>query len=121
MEIIVAKNSGFCPGVKKAVDTAFSYAGKNACVYGELIHNDKVIEELKSKDFYNRYVKKICDPTTLEFLGNTKNFTEVYEELKSAFSDNLSTQSSFVSLTAENILQQRYKTALDAISANEDL
>lgn len=78
-------------------------------------------EELKSKDFYNRYVKKICDPTTLEFLGNTKNFTEVYEELKSAFSDNLSTQSSFVSLTAENILQQRYKTALDAISANEDL
>ena len=50
MEIIVAKNSGFCPGVKKAVDTAFSYAGKNACVYGELIHNDKVIEELKSKD-----------------------------------------------------------------------
>lgn len=78
-------------------------------------------EELKSKDFYNKYVKKICDPTTLEFLGNTKNFTEVYEELKSAFSDNLSTQASFVSLTAKDILQQRYRNALDAISANEDL
>ncbi len=47
MEIVVAKNSGFCPGVKKAVDTAFAYAGKNACVYGELIHNEKIISDLK--------------------------------------------------------------------------
>jgi len=47
VEIIIAKNAGFCAGVKNAVDTAFSNAGENTFVLGELIHNQKVIEDLE--------------------------------------------------------------------------
>ncbi len=48
MEIIRAKNSGFCFGVDKAVKTAFNleYEGKTYTM-GELIHNSKVIDELQ--------------------------------------------------------------------------
>ena len=40
MEVILAKNAGFCPGVKRAVDKALSYSNtKNTYTLGELIHN----------------------------------------------------------------------------------
>ena len=48
MEIIVAKNSGFCSGVKNAVDKAMSLAGQDVTIYGELVHNKSVITKLKS-------------------------------------------------------------------------
>ena len=34
MKVIVAKNSGFCAGVKKAVDTAMSLESDNAYILG---------------------------------------------------------------------------------------
>ena len=37
MEIIVAKNGGFCHGVKKAVDTALTIEVDNTYIYGEII------------------------------------------------------------------------------------
>ena len=46
MEIIIAKNAGFCAGVKNAVDAAFLQSNKNTFILGELIHNQKVIESL---------------------------------------------------------------------------
>lgn len=46
MQIIVAKNSGFCKGVKKAVDTAMSVPPENTYVLGELIHNAEVVEDI---------------------------------------------------------------------------
>ncbi len=49
MQITVAKNSGFCVGVRKAVDTAMSLGGENAYVLGELIHNPEVVRELTEK------------------------------------------------------------------------
>ena len=40
MEIVLAKNAGFCPGVKRAVDMALTFADKkNTYTLGELIHN----------------------------------------------------------------------------------
>ena len=54
MEVIVADKAGFCFGVEKAVNTAFSsckeYAEKGIPVYtyGDIIHNEEVIERLKS-------------------------------------------------------------------------
>ena len=50
MEIKRAKYSGFCFGVDKAVKTAFEldYDGK-VYTWGELIHNQKVIDELGKK------------------------------------------------------------------------
>jgi 4-hydroxy-3-methylbut-2-enyl diphosphate reductase len=50
MQIIVAKRAGFCFGVKRAMDIAFSLAkDTEEGVYslGPLIHNPQVIEELK--------------------------------------------------------------------------
>lgn len=49
MKIIVSEKSGFCFGVKNAVDTAIEKAGKNTCTFGELIHNEAVISALKKK------------------------------------------------------------------------
>jgi (E)-4-hydroxy-3-methyl-but-2-enyl pyrophosphate reductase len=49
MKITVAKHSGFCMGVKKAVETALAVKDKNVYILGELIHNPAVISHLKSK------------------------------------------------------------------------
>ncbi|MDE5756916.1 MAG: 4-hydroxy-3-methylbut-2-enyl diphosphate reductase, partial [Clostridia bacterium] len=48
MSVTVAKNSGFCQGVKKAVDVAMNI-DTPAYVYGELIHNEVVLEKLKER------------------------------------------------------------------------
>lgn len=48
MKLIVAKNAGFCFGVRRAVDMARGEAKARGRVYtwGKLIHNDAVVEEL---------------------------------------------------------------------------
>ena len=48
MEITLANNAGFCPGVKRAVDKALTYAGtKNTYTLGELIHNPPFLRQLE--------------------------------------------------------------------------
>ncbi|AFS78446.1 4-hydroxy-3-methylbut-2-enyl diphosphate reductase IspH [Gottschalkia acidurici 9a] len=52
MKVLIAKNSGFCFGVKNAIDTTmniFQNTNDNKNVYslGPLIHNNQAIEELK--------------------------------------------------------------------------
>lgn len=51
MKILVAKNIGFCFGVRRAIDAATGAAQKNGGVHtlGELIHNDFVLEELRAQ------------------------------------------------------------------------
>ena len=51
MEIKVAKNAGFCFGVKRAVELVnkLSSEGKPVYTYGEIIHNESVVKELESK------------------------------------------------------------------------
>ncbi len=50
MEIILAKSAGFCFGVKRAVDYAYSKAGqKDIYTYGPIIHNKEVTGDLDSK------------------------------------------------------------------------
>ena len=48
MKVILAKNNGFCMGVKRAVSQAKSLAGENVYIYGELVHNKLVNDELLS-------------------------------------------------------------------------
>ena len=48
MKAILAKNSGFCMGVKRAVDTAKKVYGKGVYVLGEIIHNETVIKQIES-------------------------------------------------------------------------
>ena len=52
MEIKVAKHAGFCFGVKKALEIAEEVAHQNkekTYVYGQLVHNEKVIKDLENK------------------------------------------------------------------------
>ena len=49
MQVIVAKHSGFCSGVKKAVETAMSVSPENTFVYGEIIHNRDVVSEITKR------------------------------------------------------------------------
>jgi 4-hydroxy-3-methylbut-2-enyl diphosphate reductase len=48
MKITISDKSGFCFGVKNAVDTAIEKAGANTCTFGELIHNESVTKKLES-------------------------------------------------------------------------
>lgn len=53
--MIISKNSGFCYGVKRAVDTALTTKEEhNERVYtlGPLIHNNDVVDHLKQKHIY---------------------------------------------------------------------
>lgn len=58
MKITIAKNSGFCFGVEQAVLKAKSLAGENTYTFGNLIHNERVCEEL---EFLG--IKNCEDPT----------------------------------------------------------
>ncbi len=50
MEIIVAKSAGFCFGVRRAVDYAYSRVGeKNVYTFGPIIHNKEVTGDLERK------------------------------------------------------------------------
>src|SRR3989344_7255278 len=52
MEIMVAKHAGFCFGVKRAIDIAEEVASRNkgkTYVYGQLVHNERVIDDLEKK------------------------------------------------------------------------
>ena len=47
MKVILAKSSGFCMGVKRAVDTAKQIYGEGVFILGEIIHNESVIKEIE--------------------------------------------------------------------------
>lgn len=59
-EIIIAKTSGFCFGVNRAVETVNNLLsqGKKVCTLGEIIHNSYVIS-----DFERKGVKVINSPS----------------------------------------------------------
>ncbi len=51
MEVKVAKNIGFCFGVKRAVDAVYEQAEKdgNIYTYGAITHNEEVVKDLEKK------------------------------------------------------------------------
>jgi 4-hydroxy-3-methylbut-2-enyl diphosphate reductase len=64
MKIIFAQNLGFCTGVRKALKTARKSLKKDkkpVWFLGEIIHNEKVIEEIKKKGG-----KTILDPRKIK-------------------------------------------------------
>lgn len=59
MKIHIAKSSGFCFGVKRAIDMSHDLAGSNkkVNVFGEIVHNNFVVRELEKKGV--KKIKKI--------------------------------------------------------------
>ena len=50
MNVILAKSAGFCFGVKRAVEMAYSQAGnENVYTFGPIIHNEEVVKDLEEK------------------------------------------------------------------------
>ena len=49
MKVYLAKNAGFCMGVKRAVDTALKPENKGAYILGNIIHNETVLNTIKEK------------------------------------------------------------------------
>ena len=51
METVVAKTAGFCFGVNRAVEMAYKLLdeGKQVTMYGPIIHNPQVIEDMKKR------------------------------------------------------------------------
>lgn len=66
--IEIADKAGFCFGVDRAVKIVYNIieSGKKAVTYGEIIHNETVVNELKS-----RGVDVINSPEEIEKLENT--------------------------------------------------
>ena len=60
MLVIKGKNNGFCFGVKRATDSAFSLTGERRFVLGEIIHNEVVNAKLKA--FGVDVVDSVDDP-----------------------------------------------------------
>ena len=50
MRITIAKDSGYCFGVRDAVNMAYDAAEKNGEVYmlGSIVHNEKVVDDLQA-------------------------------------------------------------------------
>ena len=46
MQVIVAQNSGFCSGVRRAVETALSLKGEGLYALGEIVHNPEVVARI---------------------------------------------------------------------------
>ena len=49
MEFLIAKSGGFCRGVKKAVDTALTIDAENTYIFGEIIHNPQVVQQITDR------------------------------------------------------------------------
>ncbi|MBU1084721.1 MAG: 4-hydroxy-3-methylbut-2-enyl diphosphate reductase [Candidatus Omnitrophota bacterium] len=68
LEINVAKSSGFCFGVRRAIDISdkLSRGKKKVRVLGDIVHNSFVVEELERKGIKKiRYIKKTSDSTLI--------------------------------------------------------
>ncbi|MDE5729502.1 MAG: 4-hydroxy-3-methylbut-2-enyl diphosphate reductase, partial [Clostridia bacterium] len=83
MEVFLAKHSGFCAGVKNAVNTAMSLDCKNAYVLGEIIHNPDVVEQIRKKGLKTvNSLEEIPDGGTVVFRshGVPENYYQICRE-----------------------------------------
>jgi (E)-4-hydroxy-3-methyl-but-2-enyl pyrophosphate reductase len=83
MDIIVAKKSGFCFGVRRAIDMAFKLANESdrgVFTFGPLIHNPQVVSRLASLGVNS--TETITSPDIKTLLIRTHGVPpKVYEEL----------------------------------------
>lgn len=82
MQVVIAKNGGFCTGVKKAVETAMSVSPENTFVYGEVIHNKEVVDKISDRGLITvNDISNVPDGATLLIRSHGAE-KSVYEECK---------------------------------------
>lgn len=86
VKIDVAKNCGFCFGVRRAVDTVYGLrrsTNKKIYIIGELIHNTVFIDRLKADGIFcisQEDALEISDPKNTILVIRTHGITKEYEE-----------------------------------------
>ena len=84
MEIQVGKTSGFCYGVKNAVDKTNDILekekNKNIYCLGELVHNKTIINELKEKGL--KFIEDINQAESTTIIRAHGVEREIYEKAK---------------------------------------
>lgn len=99
------------------------YITENSAKYtagGHLPASKKVLnsDEYKNSTAYNRYLKYMGKPEDYVMLGNTKYFSEVYEQLKMAYIFTLNKNKTG---TVKDFIKECYDTAMKKIQAAEAL
>ena len=78
MKIESAKRAGFCPGVKRAVETVYEQVrlrqNQKIYTYGPIIHNEEVIQDLAgqvhmNEQYFCRFFKKSLGRSPMEYLN----------------------------------------------------
>ena len=83
MKIILGKNGGFCFGVRSAVETAEKYAGEHTYTYGDIIHNDRVLDELAQKGVRRvDSISEIDDEKAIVIIRSHGAGRKVYDEIR---------------------------------------
>ncbi len=110
MKIVLSKYAGFCAGVKRAVDTVMNLDDalvKNTYIYGDIIHNESVIEGIKNKGIstiYNLDNVKSGDRVIIRSHGVGK---DVFEYLSNKSVEVIDLTCPFVKKT-QNIVSKHY-------------
>lgn len=118
MEIFLAKHSGFCAGVKNAVDTALSPECDNAYVLGEIIHNPDVVRRLRENGLKTvDSLEEIPDGSTVVFRshGVPENYYEICRARNIKIVD---CTCGFVKRT-QKIVKEQYAAGKDIIIVGE--
>ncbi len=76
-------------------------------------------KQYKESSFYNRYLKEFGDPSSFKMLGRTPYYEEVYVGLKRVYMDVFDPNYKEKSVT--EIVDTRYKEAMEAIQSKEEL
>lgn len=80
MHIYVGENNGFCFGVSRAIKTTLELTGDNNYVLGEIIHNEKVNQQLIDKG-----IKTINNLDEVVFKGDETLIVRTHGEKKVTF------------------------------------
>ena len=115
MEIIVAKEAGFCFGVKRAIELAYKHIeSENTYSYGPLIHNPQVIADLEAKGI--RCIEDIGDlkPGTKLIIRSHGVGPQIFESAQNMGLDIVNGTCPFVS-KAQEIAYKLYKDGYNVI------
>ncbi len=82
MKIILAKNSGFCFGVRSAVELAEKNAGPKTYTYGNIIHNERVLTALAEKGIKSTEDLSVLEPSSTVIIRSHGAKKSVYDYLR---------------------------------------
>ncbi len=118
MEVLIAKSSGFCSGVKNAVNTAMTIDPDNTYVYGEIIHNKDVTQKIAERGI--RVVEHLSEvPDGARLLIRSHGVGKaIYEECEARGIEVVDCTCAFVKRT-QNIVREYHRKDYDIVIIGE--